>query len=85
MAGYYFCLRCATPHATVESVLPAVYVAPPTEGERIARQAPHAWPLFWTYLGVVLGVGIMLCCSAMGSILSIRKLVTTDPGEAFRS
>ena len=52
--GYYFCVRCATPHAKVESVLPAVYVAPPSEGERIVRQAPHAWPLFWTYLGVIL-------------------------------
>lgn len=57
--GYYFCLRCATPHATVESVLPAVYVAPPTDGERIQRLAPKAWPLFWTYLGVVLGAGIL--------------------------
>jgi putative ABC transport system permease protein len=31
------------------------------------------------------GVGVMLVCSALGSLLSIRKLVTTDPGEAFRT
>ena len=31
------------------------------------------------------GVSVMLLCSAMGSLLSIRKLVMTDPGEAFRT
>jgi len=31
------------------------------------------------------GVSVMLVCSALGSLLSIRKLVTTDPGEAFRT
>jgi len=34
---------------------------------------------------VAIGVSVMLVCSAMGSLLSIRKLVTTDPGEAFRT
>jgi putative ABC transport system permease protein len=34
---------------------------------------------------VGLGVGVMLICSAAGSLLSIRKLVMTDPGEAFRT
>jgi len=34
---------------------------------------------------VAIGVGVMLLCSALGSLLSIRKLVTTDPGEAFRT
>jgi len=34
---------------------------------------------------VAVGVSVMLVCSAMGSLLSIRKLVTTDPGEAFRT
>jgi len=28
---------------------------------------------------------VMLLCSAMGSLLSIRKLMMTDPGEAFRT
>ena len=34
---------------------------------------------------VALGLGVMILCSALGSLLSIRKLITTDPGEAFRS
>jgi len=34
---------------------------------------------------VAMGLGVMIACSALGSLLSIRKLVTTDPGEAFRS
>jgi putative ABC transport system permease protein len=34
---------------------------------------------------VAIGIGVMLLCSALGSLLSIRKLVTTDPGEAFRT
>jgi len=57
--GYYFCLNCATPYATVESVLPPVYIAPPTESEQIERRAPHAWPMFWTYVGVLLVTGIL--------------------------
>jgi len=63
--GYYFCLNCATPYQTVESVLPVVYVAPPTEDELVRRRAPHAWPLFWTYLGVVLAASI-ICYFAFG-------------------
>jgi len=34
---------------------------------------------------VGIGVGVMLLCSATGSLLSIRKLMLTDPGEAFRT
>ena len=34
---------------------------------------------------VAIGVGVMLVCSALGSLLSIHRLVTTDPGEAFRT
>jgi membrane protease YdiL (CAAX protease family) len=57
-SGYYFCLSCATPYRSVETVLPAVRVARPDEGEQIRLRAPHAWPLFWTYLSVVVGGGI---------------------------
>jgi putative ABC transport system permease protein len=34
---------------------------------------------------VAIGVSVMLFCSATGSLLSIRKLLSTDPGEAFRT
>ena len=52
---FYFCVVCATPYKDVESVTLAA--APPVmgEGQLIERKAPAAWPLFWTYLGVVLG------------------------------
>jgi membrane protease YdiL (CAAX protease family) len=81
---YYFCLNCATPHRTVESVLPAVYVAPPTEDVLIRRRAPHAWPLFWTYLSVIVGAAVA-CWAAFGpgqqalsiAIMSAAVFVTT--------
>jgi ABC-type antimicrobial peptide transport system permease subunit len=34
---------------------------------------------------VAMGVGVTFVCSALGALLSIRKLATTDPAEAFRS
>ena len=34
---------------------------------------------------VVAGVLVTALCSAASSMLSVRKLVTTDPGEAFRT
>jgi len=82
--GYYFCLNCATPHRTVESVLPAVYVAPPTEDVLIRRRAPHAWPLFWTYMAVIVGTAVM-CWVAFGpqeqalgiAIISAAMFITT--------
>lgn len=57
--GYYFCLSCATPHKSAESVLPAVYVAQPDEAKLIRRDAPHAWPLFWTYMSVIIGFAVI--------------------------
>jgi putative ABC transport system permease protein len=34
---------------------------------------------------VAIGMGVTALCSAASSFLSIRKLVNTDPGEAFRT
>ncbi len=54
--------------------------------------AVTVWCLRETTISVVvtptlvgIGLSVMVVCSALGSLLSIRKLVTTDPGEAFRS
>jgi ABC-type lipoprotein release transport system permease subunit len=33
---------------------------------------------------VLAGLGTTALCSALSSLLSIRKVITTDPGEAFR-
>ncbi len=34
---------------------------------------------------VLMGLGTMLACSALGALLSIRKLFLVDPGQAFRT
>jgi putative ABC transport system permease protein len=34
---------------------------------------------------VLAGCGITAVCSALSSLLSIRKMISTDPGEAFRT
>ena len=34
---------------------------------------------------VLAGVGTTALCSAFSSLLSIRKVISTDPGEAFRT
>jgi hypothetical protein len=34
---------------------------------------------------VAAGFGTMVVCAALGSLLSLRALVSTDPGEAFRT
>jgi len=59
MRGYYFCLRCATPYKDWRSVAPDP--GPPllTEKDLIRRKAPHVWPLFWTYVVVVVGTGLI--------------------------
>ena len=56
---YYFCPTCATPYKDLESVLPRLRVSPPTEGQLIAKKAPHVVPLFWTYMAVVVGAAIV--------------------------
>jgi uncharacterized protein len=56
---YYFCRRCATPYQHVEAVLPAMPPAPLSERQLIRRKAPHVWPMFWTYVAVVLGSAVL--------------------------
>ncbi len=57
--GRYFCTVCATPYKDIESVLPALYVPTPTDGQRVAKAAPHVYTVFWTYLGVCITVGVL--------------------------
>jgi len=57
--GFYFCVTCATPYKDVESVLPPVRLERPTDGQLIAMKAPHVWPLFWTYVAVVVGTAVV--------------------------
>jgi membrane protease YdiL (CAAX protease family) len=55
----YFCPGCATPYKHINTVIPKVKPVPLTDGERIARRAPHAMPVFWTYFSVVLGGAVL--------------------------
>jgi membrane protease YdiL (CAAX protease family) len=58
-AHFYFCLRCATPFQHPESVitpLPRPYLS---GEEKIRIKAPNVWPLFWSYVAVVVGSGIL--------------------------
>lgn len=57
-AFYYFCLACGTPYKPLESVITPARPRPLTGEELIQMKAPQVATLFWTYLGVVLGVGI---------------------------
>ena len=34
---------------------------------------------------IAAGLGTMLACSALGALISIRRLFAIDPGEAFRT
>ena len=56
---YYFCLTCGTPFLHPDAVVPLARPVELGEGELIARKAPHVWPLFWTYVIVVLGAAIL--------------------------
>lgn len=56
---FYFCTSCGTPYKDIETML--VPSSPPilTESDRIQLKAPAVWPLFWTYVAVLLGVAIL--------------------------
>jgi len=72
--AYYFCLRCATPYQSVESVLPPLHVAAPTAGVLIEKKAPHVWPLFWTYVAVAVATAVV-CLFAFGEGRSGLRLL----------
>jgi membrane protease YdiL (CAAX protease family) len=58
-ANFYFCLGCATPYKALSSVLTDVRPKPLTEGMLISKKAPYLWPMFWTYVAVVVGTAVL--------------------------
>jgi membrane protease YdiL (CAAX protease family) len=56
--SFYFCTACSTPYKHPETVLPAVAEPYLGDGTRIARKAPAAMRVFWTYFAVVVGSAI---------------------------
>ena len=57
--AFYFCVACATPYKHWQSVLTPLRPAPASDGQRVAARAPQVWTLFWTYLGVCIGMGVL--------------------------
>jgi len=58
-AFYYFCTSCGTPYKDVNTVLSADIPRQLTESELIRLKAPNVWPLFWTYVCVLIVGGII--------------------------
>ena len=58
-ARFYFCTACSTPYKHPETVLPLVAAPYLADSTLIARRAPSAMPVFWTYLSVVVGSAIV--------------------------
>ncbi len=56
---FYFCPGCGTPYKDLATVLSPDIPRQLTEGELIRMKAPGVWPLFWTYVAVILGSSIL--------------------------
>ena len=57
-AFYYFCLACGTPYKSLASVITPARPRPLTDEELVRLKTPQVAALFWTYLAVVIGVGV---------------------------
>jgi membrane protease YdiL (CAAX protease family) len=75
--AFYFCTSCSTPYKHPETVLPVVAAPYLGEGTRIARRAPAAMRVFWTYFAVVLGSGIISAIAFDPSDIGSRLILGT--------
>lgn len=57
-AFYYFCLACGTPYKSMETVVTPARPRELTDEELVWLKVPQVATLFWTYLIVVISVGI---------------------------
>ncbi len=58
-AAYYFCRNCSQPYTKVEFVLPKVSVPYLSDGAKVKQIAPGALRIFWLYVSIILGTGII--------------------------
>ena len=58
-AFYYFCLACGTPYKPLSSVITPARPRPLSDEELVRLKTPQVATLFWTYLAVIIGVGMM--------------------------
>lgn len=56
---FYFCTGCGTSYKHVEEVITPERPRELSEGELIRLKAPSVWPMFWTYLAVILFFGLL--------------------------
>jgi len=56
---YYFCRACATPYQTTENVITPYKPRELVGTELVSVKAPSAWPLFYSYLSVLV-VAVMV-------------------------
>ena len=54
----YFCHNCSTPYKSITSLVGAEKPEPVTRRALIEARAPHAMPVFWTYLALIVGLSI---------------------------
>ena len=66
---FYFCTRCATPFKSLDAVIPPHRPRKLAAEELIEIKAPNVWPLFWTFLGVLIGV------SVLGELLFVEERI----------
>lgn len=69
--SFYFCLYCATPYKSPDTVVPIVKMPTPVLEARVAKLAPHVMPLFWTYFSVLMIVAIASAALPDGSELQM--------------
>ena len=55
---YYFCLACGTPYKSLETVLTPARPRQLTDEELVRIKTPQVATLFWSYLFVIVGVGV---------------------------
>ena len=56
--AYYFCLQCATPSRQVESGSTVSFRLPRSDSERIKREVPQVWSVFWGFAMAVFVIGL---------------------------
>jgi len=68
-AFFYFCTGCGMPYKDVTAVLSAEIPRQLSEGELVRMKAPAVWPMFWSYLAVII----------VSSILAMYLFVEDQP------
>jgi membrane protease YdiL (CAAX protease family) len=56
---FYFCVVCATPYKSPDSVVPRYRPEKKTDGFVIQQEAPQVWTVFWVYAAVVIAATVL--------------------------